>query len=125
LEDTKGGEKIVISDKNNNIIRFNTVTNSIEIAALEDLSITAKNISINAAEHMEISAGKDLTKSVGEQLNIMAKHKNVVIEKNLAVSAEKQEMVSEEMTLSSNSKNLTLVSGKMVDIQSSEKVKLY
>ncbi len=125
LEDTKGGEKITISDKNNNVIRIDTIQNSIEISALEDLSINAKNININAAEHMQITVGKDLTKSVGEQLNIMAKHKNVVIEKNLSVSTEKQEMVSEEMTLSSNSKNLTLVSGKMVDIQSSEKVKLY
>ncbi|WP_010520525.1 type VI secretion system Vgr family protein [Aquimarina agarivorans] len=125
LNDTKGGEMITITDKNGNKILIDTANNNMEISALENMTLSAKNIKISASENIEVSAGKDMTNSVGENLNMMAKNKNIVVDKNLMVSTEKQEMVSEEITLSSNSKNLTLASGKIVDIQSTEKVKLY
>ncbi|QXP59307.1 type VI secretion system Vgr family protein [Olleya sp. HaHaR_3_96] len=125
FNDSNGAESITITDKNSNRIFIDTVKNNIEITALENMTLNAKNIRINAAENMELSAGKDMTNSVAEDLIVMAKNKNMVIEKNLSVSSEKHEMVSEEITISSNSKNLTLASGKTVDIQSTEKVKLY
>ena len=126
LNDTKGAEMITITDPSGNAITIDTAAGDIQINAMENLSINAKNITISAGETLSLSSGKATTHSIGEQYSLMAQSMNLVSEKEVMISCQKkQEVASEEITLSSNTKNLTLSSGKMVDIQSTEKVKLY
>lgn len=125
LNDTQGGEMITITDKNSNIIRIDTATNNIEIAALENMTLTAKNIAIRAEENINMVAGKDFANSVAENYNVMTKNSTFIVEETAITDSKKQENVSDEIVLSSNKENLTLASGKTVDVQSKEKVKLF
>ncbi len=125
LDDTKGGEMITITDKNSNLITIDTANNNMTIAAGETMTLTAKNINIKAGEDINMVAGNNFTKSVGEDYNVMTKNNTLIVQENLSTDSKKQENISDEITLSSNAKNLTLASGKTVDIQSKEKVKLF
>ncbi len=58
LNDTKDGEKIVISDKNSNIIALDTATSTITISALENLILQAKNMEIRTTETLKVATGK-------------------------------------------------------------------
>ncbi|WP_034228330.1 type VI secretion system Vgr family protein [Aquimarina pacifica] len=125
LNDANGAEFITITDKNSNTIHIDTANNNIEVTALENMTFNAKNIRISAEENIEVSAGNDFTKSVGENYNVITKNKNVIVEETLSLNSAKQENVSDDITLSSNKEDLTLASGKTVDVQSTEKVKLF
>ncbi|MBQ4821278.1 phage baseplate assembly protein V [Aquimarina sp. MMG016] len=125
LNDAKGGEFITISDKNGNTVEIDTVKNNISVTAGETMTFNAKNIKISAEENIEMTAGKDFTKSISDNYNVMTKNNTVIIEENLSIDSKKQVNVSDEITLSSNKQNLTLTSGKTVDVQSKEKVKLF
>ncbi len=125
LNDANGGEFIKISDKNGNTVEINTASNNITISAGETMVLNAKNIKISAEENIEMVTGKDFVKSVSEDYNVMTKNSTFIVEENLTTDSKKQENVSDEITLSSNKQNLTLASGKTVDVQSKEKVKLF
>jgi hypothetical protein len=47
------------------------------------------------------------------------------IEEKKVATSKKSEITGEEVTINSTDKNLTLASGKSVDVQSNEKVKLF
>ncbi|WP_103070927.1 type VI secretion system Vgr family protein [Aquimarina sediminis] len=125
LNDTRGAEFITITDKNSNIIRIDTANNNIEVSAGETMTFMAKNIKIKAEENIEMVAGNDFTKSVAENYNVMTKNNTLIVEENLSTDSKKQQNVSDEIIVSSNKQNLTLSSGKIVDVQSKEKVKLF
>ncbi|WP_026449520.1 type VI secretion system Vgr family protein [Aequorivita capsosiphonis] len=125
FDDNAGAESITIIDKNSNSIFIDTAQNNITLNANETLTLNANNIKIRANENIDMVAGKDFTKSVAENYNVMAKNQNVIIEKELVMDSEKQTLVADEIVLSSNKENLTLTSGKTVDVQSKEKVKLF
>ncbi len=125
LNDADGAEFIMITDKNKNVVKIDTAKNNIIITALETLKIDAKNIDINAAENINIGAGKNISSSAGENSNLFAKNINENADENLFISSKKTETTSDEVIINSNSKNLTLFSGKSVDVQSNEKVKLF
>ncbi|MHA7059428.1 type VI secretion system Vgr family protein [Aquimarina sp. M1] len=125
LNDANGAEFITITDKNSNIINIDTANNNITISAGETMTFTAKNIKIKADENIDMVAGKDFTKSISENYNVMTKNNTLIVEENLSTDSKKQQNVSDEITISSNKQNLTLSSGKTVDVQSEEKVKLF
>ncbi|WP_405206109.1 type VI secretion system Vgr family protein [Aquimarina sp. LLG6339-5] len=125
LNDANGAEFITITDKNSNIINIDTANNNITISAGETMTLTAKNIKIKADENIDMVAGKDFTKSISENYNVMTKNNTLIVEENLSTDSKKQQNVSDEITISSNKQNLTLSSGKTVDVQSEEKVKLF
>ncbi|GAA4107073.1 phage baseplate assembly protein V [Aquimarina addita] len=125
LNDTKGGEFITITDKNQNFINIDTANNNITITALETMTLNAKNIKIRAKENIDISAGKDMNENIAQQHTVMAKNQSTIIKETLRADSKKQESISDEISISSNQQNLTLASGKTVDIQSEEKVKLF
>ena len=133
FNDTAAGESITIKDMNSNIILIDTASNNIqiiannniEITATETMTLSANNIKIKAKENIEMAAGKDFNKSIAENYNVMTKNSTQIVEENLSTDSKKQTNVSDEITLSSNNENLTLTSGKTVDIQSKEKVKLF
>ena len=125
FNDTDGDEKIIITDKNQNFIKINTNTNDIHISSGNDLKLSAKNIQFDATENIYVGAGKNMNCSIGETFNVMAKDVNEHVENEVISSSKKSETNSEEVTINSTSKNLTLASNKSVDIQSNEKVKLF
>jgi uncharacterized protein with beta-barrel porin domain len=74
FKDTEGEESITISDKEQNIIVFNTAKKSISISAIEDIEIKGKNIKLVADENIELGATKNI---------------NVIAEKELAMQSGK------------------------------------
>lgn len=125
FNDTNGAESITIIDKNSNTIYIDSANNNIDISANETMTLSANNIKIKANENIDMVAGKDFTKSIAENYNVMTKNNTLIVEENLSTDAKKQVNVADEITLSSNKENLTLTSGKTVDVQSKEKVKLF
>jgi len=125
FNDASGAESITITDINSNRIYIDTANNNITVDANETMTFNAKNININADENIRLTAGNDLTNSVAENYNVMAKNNNIIIEETIVTDSKKQENLSDEITMSSGKKNFTLISGKSVDVQSKEKVKLF
>ncbi|SHK06703.1 phage baseplate assembly protein V, partial [Pseudozobellia thermophila] len=141
LNDTDGGERITIKDKNENIFQIDTATNDITInaknnvnvnaennvtvTAKETIKFSAKNIQLDAQEDITAGASRNISASAGETVNTMAKNKNDIIENEIMVNAKKLEETADEISVNSTSKNLTLFSQKSVDVQSNEKVKLF
>ena len=133
LNDTDGGEFITIKDKNENLFTIDTVNNDITINAnnnvfvnaVETIKLSAKNIELKAIEDVIVDAGKSISDTAGENHNIIAKNKNVVVEENSLEQSKVSEKIAEEVVVNSTSKNMTLFSQKSVDIQSNEKVKLF
>ncbi|WP_339699505.1 phage baseplate assembly protein V [uncultured Marixanthomonas sp.] len=125
FNDADGAESITLTDKKGNVIHIDTANNNIEISALENMTLNAKNINIKAQENIDMSAGKNFTKSVAENYQVMSKNTSLITEDEHLTDAKKQQHVADEITISSNKENLTLASGKTVDVQSEEKVKLF
>jgi uncharacterized protein involved in type VI secretion and phage assembly len=70
LNDTTNGETITITDKNNNVIKIDTANNNIEVSALENLILNAKNFQLNVEEDAVINIGKNTTIESGENLDM-------------------------------------------------------
>lgn len=70
FNDTKGGEFITITDKNQNIINIDTANNNITITALEKMTFNAKNMELNVAENMDINVGKDKTERIAKNHHV-------------------------------------------------------
>ncbi len=72
LNDTKDGEMITITDKNQNVIQFDTVGKTIRISAPENIEISAKNVSITAEENITIEAEENVEIAAQKDLNALA-----------------------------------------------------
>ncbi|GAA4107048.1 phage baseplate assembly protein V [Aquimarina addita] len=66
LNDTKGGEFITITDKNQNFINIDTANNNITITALEKMTFNAKNMELNVEENLDINVGNDKTERIAK-----------------------------------------------------------
>ncbi len=64
---------ITLVDKNGNQIHLKSSGNSIEIIANEEISLTAKNIKLNASQNVSVDAGKDLDVTVSGNSSHMVK----------------------------------------------------
>jgi uncharacterized protein involved in type VI secretion and phage assembly len=133
FKDTDGEESITMTDKKGNVIKIDSAGDEITITALkkitisaqEEIKLSAKNITIDANESLSIGANKNISQSAGEKFNLMAKNMEEHIEEKKVATSKKSEITGEEVTINSTDKNLTLASGKSVDVQSNEKVKLF
>ncbi|KAA1243337.1 type VI secretion system Vgr family protein [Aquimarina sp. RZ0] len=125
LNDKKGAECITITDINSNIIRIDTANNSIEVSALENLTLNAKNVEINAAEEIKMNAGTNMITRVSEDFSINAKNATEMIEENKTSLAKEIMENADKIRIESAKDNMELVSAKQVDIQGSENVKLF
>jgi type VI secretion system secreted protein VgrG len=133
FKDTDGEESITITDKKGNVIKIDSKEDEITISALkkitisasEEIKLSSKNIKIDALENLSIGANKNISQSAGEKYNIMAKDIEEHAENKKISTSKKSESTSEEVIINSTDKNLTLASGKSVDVQSNEKVKLF
>ncbi|KAA1242356.1 type VI secretion system Vgr family protein [Aquimarina sp. RZ0] len=83
LNDTDGSEKILISDKNSNLISIDTANNNIEISALENMTLNAKNFQLNVEEDASINVGKNTTIETGENLDMSSSNMTNTVDDEL------------------------------------------
>ncbi len=121
LNDTEGSEKIVITDKNNNLITIDTANNSIEVTALEDMIFNAKNLKINVQENFDISVGENKNESIGNKQTLSAKNSTILIEEKAEMQSKEIVKNSDKITMNSTKENMELSSAKQVVSNSSEK----
>lgn len=125
LNDANGSEMITITDINKNVIQLDTVGSSIFISAPENISIVAKNIDISASENFSLSAGENMSASIGEEFSLTANTVLQMANEEMTLQAKSIEANGDKVRVDSTSENLELASGKQVDVQSNEKVKLF
>ncbi|MGM9476726.1 type VI secretion system Vgr family protein [Pedobacter sp. GSP4] len=149
FDDDANSQGIKITDIHNNIIHIDTKGNNITITALENMSLNCKNMQINVQENMDVQVGKDQSISVGDnQSTSVNKDISMIAGNNYSLSAtgdiqensdNRTESVAKdfmrqattsnelasEITLFSQKENMTLQSGKTVEVNSAEKSKLF
>lgn len=149
FEDNNDDWGITISDKNGNIIKFDTKDKNIQVSAGETISLLANNISIDAAQTVSINAGEDivlnaskgLNSYANENINFMAGEDVSVTAKNITTTASENskhnadtlsllteteiEMNSKKIGIDSTKENLVLSTGGDVDAKAKGKVNLF
>ncbi len=121
LNDTKGGEMIVISDKNSNIIHFDTAKSSIMISTPENLILQSKNMEIRALEDIKITAGKNKTEQITGDYKLTASNIFEVASKDMKSQGEKIiRQAIEEMNVSSVNGNVNKQADQKVNNNSGE-----
>ncbi|MBB5635373.1 uncharacterized protein involved in type VI secretion and phage assembly [Pedobacter cryoconitis] len=133
FDDTDGKETITITDKNNNIIRFDTNASSIDITAPEFIRIHAKNIEISAQEDISFTAGDNINASAGENTTlhsgkdqiIAAENITMVANDNISKTASHIEKTAERINVNSTKENIELHSSKQIINKSGGNVKLF
>ncbi|RFZ89979.1 hypothetical protein D0C36_23770 [Mucilaginibacter conchicola] len=133
FDDTDGNETITITDKNQNVIKFDTNASSIEITAPETISIRAKNINIAADETVAITAGESISSSARENITsdaglnhtVMAENVTIVANDNFQKTASHIEKTAETINVNSTKDNIELHSASQIVNKSGGKVKLF
>ncbi|MEE1062792.1 MAG: phage baseplate assembly protein V [Paludibacteraceae bacterium] len=149
FEDNNDDWGITISDKNGNVIKFDTKDKNIQVSAGETISLLANNISIDAAQTVSINAGEDivlnaskgLNSYANENINFMAGEDVSVTAKNITTTASENskhnadalsllseseiEMNSKKIGIDSTKENLVLSTGGDVDAKAKGKVNLF
>lgn len=133
FNDTDGQETITITDKNKNIIRFDTNASSIEITAPEYIRIHSKNIEISADEDITITAGDNINVSAGENISqnagkeqlITAENITMLANDNIQKTASHIEKTAEQVKVNSTKENIEFHSSKQIINKSGGKVKLF
>lgn len=133
FDDSPASQGIIITDRNNNVIKIDTAGNNIMISAMENMTLVAKNITINAHENLTNTAGKNVFTSAGDTLNESAANSHITSAKDITTTAESSAMhrsktsetISGKVTTNSTDQDMELVSAKKVNIQSTEKVNLF
>ncbi len=121
LDDTRGKERITITDKNNNSIELDTANNNLTITALEEMTLNAKNLKINVQENFDVSVGENKNESIGNKQTLTAKQSTVLIDEKAQFQSKELEKNAEKVTINSTKENLELASSKQVVSNSSEK----
>jgi type VI secretion system secreted protein VgrG len=149
FDDDPNTQGIKITDIHENIIHIDTKGNNITITALENMTLNCKNMQINVGENMAvqvgkdqstnvgdnqtISVGKDITTSAGKNFSLTATgdieessdNRTEMVSKDFLRHAETSNEQASEITVFSQRENMTLQSGKIVEINSAEKSKMF
>ncbi|WP_299223437.1 phage baseplate assembly protein V [uncultured Aquimarina sp.] len=125
LNDTDGSEKILISDKNSNLIQFDTATSSITISAPEDLILKSKNLSIEVAEDMNVNVSGFKNENISKDHNLNALNLYHTADENMETKAKSVETNADKINANSSKENLELNSSKQVVNNSNDKIKLF
>lgn len=149
FDDSEGTQGIKLTDMHQNIIYIDTKGNNITITALENMTLNCKNMQINVGENMDVQVGKDQSSSIGNNQTIsVSKDINTTAGNNYSLSAagdiqensdNRKEFVSKDfvrqsdtsnelasaISIFSQSENMTLQSGKTVEVNSAEKSKMF
>ncbi|RZK01551.1 MAG: hypothetical protein EOO43_24355 [Flavobacterium sp.] len=149
FDDNESSQGIKITDIHQNIIHIDTKGNNITITALENMTLNCKNMQINVGENMDVQVGKDQSTSVGDNQSISVNkdismiagnnyslsatgdiqensdNRTESVSKDFIRQAETSNELASEITLFSQKENMTLQSGKTVEVNSAEKSKLF
>lgn len=131
-DDEEGEWGITVRDINGNTVRLNTKDKNIEITAPETITLTAKNVSINAEENVQIAAKKNVDMTAEADINSAAKGNlaqqadgdvtvaaqgNVEVEATADVNIAGQNTTVDGKVKATVNGAQTLVSGKMTTVQ--------
>ncbi|OXG07731.1 uncharacterized protein involved in type VI secretion and phage assembly [Flavobacterium araucananum] len=111
-----------------------TAPKNITMQAGEDFIVSAgKNVKIDAGENMDYDAGKNISQTAGNDLTQTASgditessdNRKELVDKDFLRQANISNVVASGVTIFSNKENLTLQSGKTVEVNSVEKSKMF
>lgn len=111
-----------------------TEPKNITMQAGEDFIVNAgKNVKIDAGENMDCDAGKnisqtagnDLTQTASEEITENSNNRKEMVDKDFLRQSDTSNVVASDVTVFSNKENLTLQSGKTVEVNSVEKSKMF
>lgn len=141
FDDNEGTQGIKITDMHSNIIHIDTNGNNITITALENMSLNCKNMQINVQENMtmqvgenqSINVGKDIATTAGNNYSLSAagdvteasNNRTEVATKDFKRTSETSNEVASEISMFSAKENMTMQSGKIVELNSAEKSNLF
>ena len=141
FDDNENSQGIKITDINANIIHIDTKGNNITITALENMSLNCKNMTINVAENMtvqvgqnqSVNVGKDIATTAGNNYSLSAvgdvsetsNNRTELATKDFSRQAEVSNEIAGEISLFSAKENMTMQSGKVVELNSAEKSNLF
>ena len=141
FDDNEGSQGIKITDINANIIHIDTKGNNITITALENMSLNCKNMTINVSENMSVqvgqnqsvNVGKDIATTAGNNYSLSAvgdlsetsNNRTELATKDFSRQAEVSNEIAGEISLFSSKENMTMQSGKVVELNSAEKSNLF
>lgn len=133
FNDDEGGDwGITIKDAEGNIIHVNTKEKNIEITSPESLILTAKNISMQAEENVQIAAKQNVEVTAEADINTGAKGNlalqaegdleasasgNIIVEAQSELSIAGQSVAMEGKSEVTINGNKTVVAGKMTTVQ--------
>lgn len=132
-DDESGEWGITIKDVEGNVMRLDTKNKNIEIMAMNDVVITArenialnaKNISIIAREDIDTDSGNNTTLIAGKDMDMTALNLHTQATDDALYQSEKFEITSGKIRVDSVKENLELASGQDVDVQTQKKVNLF
>lgn len=111
-----------------------TAQKNITMQAGEDFIVSAgKNVKIEAGENMDCDAGKDISQTAGNDLTQTASgditessdNRKEMVDKDFIRQADTSNIIASGVSIFSNKENLTLQSGKTVEVNSVEKSKMF
>ncbi|MCD0476597.1 phage baseplate assembly protein V [Flavobacterium sp. EDS] len=111
-----------------------TAPKNITMQAGEDFIVNAgKNVKIDAGENMDCDAGKNISQTAANDLTQTAMgditegsdNRKEMVDKDFMRQSDISDVVASEVTVFSNKENLTLQSGKTVEVNSAEKSKMF
>ena len=117
LNDTKDGETITITDKNSNTFLIDTASNTIRIAATENLELTAKNILVTAEESINIESKGTIATTAENDIKTLAKGK-------ITSESDGETTIKSKESLAIEAKGDTTMKGKNTTIEGKTETKL-
>jgi len=141
FDDDANSQGIKITDIHNNIIHIDTKGNNITITALENMTLNCKNMQINVQENMDVqvgqnqstNAGKDIATTAGNNYSLSAvgdvsetsNNRTELATKDFKRTADTSNEIASEISMFSAKENMTMQSGKIVELNSAEKSNLF
>lgn len=141
FDDDINTQGIKITDIHNNIIHIDTKGNNITITALENMTLNCKNMQINVQENMDVqvgqnqstNAGKDIATTAGNNYSLSAvgdvsetsNNRTELATKDFKRTADTSNEIASEISMFSAKENMTIQSGKIVELNSAEKSNLF
>ncbi|GIJ95655.1 hypothetical protein CAPN001_02240 [Capnocytophaga stomatis] len=118
-------ESIVLSDKNGNMIQINSVENTIEITAIEQLNFKSKKITFEATDDMEFFAGGNKKETVMKDSEFISDKITLNAHTKTEVhSGEKTSVVSKEINLFTSESDIRVKAGNTTYIQGGQGVEI-
>ncbi|MDY0907278.1 type VI secretion system Vgr family protein [Pedobacter sp. CFBP9032] len=141
FDDSEGTQGIKLTDMHQNIIYIDTKGNNITITALENMTLNCKNMQINVGENMDVqvgqnqstNAGKDIATTAGNNYSLSAvgdvsetsNNRTELATKDFKRTADTSNEIASEISMFSAKENMTMQSGKIVELNSAEKSNLF